>query len=102
VRFSLTRLFGIGGPRMITCRQVGKLLQRYLDGDLDEARMVRLAAHLEDCRRCGLEAATYERIKTALADRHVPVPTESLARLRAFGEQLARGEVPHGHEHDDD
>jgi anti-sigma factor RsiW len=80
--------------RPMTCREVGRVLQRYLDGELDEHRSRLLAAHLEDCRRCGLEAATYQRIKSALAANQRPVPADALARLRQFGERLACGDDP--------
>ena len=93
MRFSLTRLLRrSGGP--MDCGEVGRLLQFFLDGQLDERRTARLTAHLEECRRCGLEAETYQRIKSSLADRRGAVSTDSLARLRAFGERLARGEGP--------
>ena len=47
-----------------------------------------LSQHLELCRRCGLEADTYRKIKQALESRRAEVPKESIERLRAFGEQL--------------
>jgi anti-sigma factor RsiW len=78
----------------MTCAEVGELLQYHLDGELDERRRARLAAHLEDCRRCGLEADAYAQIKRTLADRRAVVPGDSLTRLRAFGERLARGDEP--------
>ncbi|MBI4884641.1 MAG: zf-HC2 domain-containing protein [Actinobacteria bacterium] len=78
----------------MSCREVGKWVHYYLDGELDEGRSARLAAHLEDCRRCGLEADTYQRVKAALAGRHSAVPAESLARLREFGARIARGDEP--------
>lgn len=96
MRFFLMRLFGFANRRPMQCDEVGRLLQHYLDGHLDERRAARLAAHLEDCRRCGLEADTYERIKSSLAERRGSVPAESLARLREFGERIARGEEPVG------
>lgn len=94
MRFFLTRLFGFANRRPMQCDEVGRLLQHYLDGHLDERRAARLAAHLKDCRRCGLEVNTYERIKSSLAERRGSVPAESLARLREFGERIARGEEP--------
>ncbi len=73
----------------MTCPEVGRLLQRFLDDELnDEADAEMLSQHLELCRRCGLEAGTYRKIKTALASRRAEVPPESIERLRAFGEQL--------------
>ena len=92
MKISLLRLFRRASQPMMTCGDVGTLLQFYLDGELDDARSARLATHLDDCRRCGLEADTYRRIKHSLAAHKNPVPADSLARLRQFGEQLARGD----------
>jgi predicted anti-sigma-YlaC factor YlaD len=79
-----------GGP--MDCHAVGELLQHYLDGHVDAERARWIGEHLEDCRRCGLEAETYERIKAGLAVHRPEVPAESIARLREFGARLARGE----------
>jgi len=86
--------FGSSAKRPMTCGEVGEWLQHYLDGELNDRRSERLAAHLEDCRRCGLEADTYERIKHSLADHQPSVPADSLARLREFGARIARGGEP--------
>lgn len=80
------------GP--MSCDEVGRWLQHHLDGELDPGRSRRLSAHLEDCKRCGLEAATYQKIKDGLAHRRAPLPEDAVARLRQFGEQLARGDAP--------
>ncbi|MCU0261611.1 MAG: zf-HC2 domain-containing protein [Ilumatobacteraceae bacterium] len=74
------------------CRQVAQLLQHYLDGEVDADRARRIAAHLDDCRHCGLEAETYERIKAALAASQSPLPEDAVDRLREFGEELVRGD----------
>lgn len=73
---------------MRECMHVGPKLQAYLDGEVDEATVQRVQAHLEYCRKCGLEAEAYREIKRALGAREQPAP-DALARLRAFGEQLA-------------
>jgi anti-sigma factor (TIGR02949 family) len=79
----------------LTCHEVVEILQQYLDGHLDDDRAARIESHLEECRRCGLEAETYERIKATVASQRAEIPPESIERLRAFGEQLARsGEPP--------
>lgn len=96
----LSRLLRRDPSRPMSCAEVGELLQEYLDDVLDDARAARLAAHLEECRRCGLEADTYRRIKQSLAERRGGIDVvadNAIARLRAFGEQLARGEHPHEH-----
>ena len=78
----------------MSCAEVGTLVHEYLDGVLDPKRSARLKAHIEDCRRCGLEVETYERIKQTLATRRGTVEADSLARLKAFGERIASGQEP--------
>ena len=74
--------------RPLSCREVGKVLQRYLDGHVDELTAEKVAEHLEDCRRCGLELTVYRQIKASLARQSPQVPETALDRLRRFGEQL--------------
>jgi len=88
------RLFGRKSKRSMNCHQVGAVLQEFLDGDIDAERARQIEEHLEECRRCGLEAETYERIKSTLAAQRPNVPEESVQRLREFGEGLARGDEP--------
>ncbi|MGH2686466.1 MAG: anti-sigma factor family protein [Actinomycetota bacterium] len=78
--------------RMPSCKEVGRLLQSYLDGELDDLRTQQVARHLEVCLRCGLEASTYREIKQSLRRRGEDLPPESLERLRDFGRRLAAGE----------
>lgn len=78
----------------MSCHEVAEVLQAHLDGHVDEHTARRIEQHLDDCRRCGLEAETYERIKAALAAQRDELPADSVARLREFGERLARGEEP--------
>ena len=74
--------------REATCAEVAAVLQHYLDGMTDDLTARRVRRHLERCRRCGLEAETYQAVKDALARHGRDVDVESLERLRAFGEQL--------------
>jgi len=87
-------------PGGMDCHEVGELLQSYLDGHIDADRAHRIEMHLEECRRCGMEADTYERIKSTLAEHRPDVPPESLDRLRDFGRRLARGEDPTADRHE--
>ncbi|MDP8970379.1 MAG: zf-HC2 domain-containing protein [Actinomycetota bacterium] len=76
----------------LDCRQVAAVLQPFLDGELVGERGREVARHLEDCRRCGLEADTYREMKAALR-RGVPEPSpESVERLRQFVARLEAGE----------
>ncbi|MGH9137706.1 MAG: zf-HC2 domain-containing protein [Acidimicrobiales bacterium] len=92
------RLFSRRPDRPMGCRQVGRLLQRYLDGDLDDLAARRIMNHLEDCRRCGMEAATYTQIKASLARRDHDIADDTVHRLRQFGEQLLHDRPPDGDE----
>jgi anti-sigma factor RsiW len=83
----------IGFRRQMPCHQVGQVLQSYLDDELDARATRKVAAHLEDCRRCGLEAETYEALKASLRRGPPGLADEPVTRLRQFGERLARGEI---------
>lgn len=70
------------------CMRVGQVLQAYLDGEADAPTTAEIAAHLEACRDCGLEAAAYEDLKASLA-RHQDPDEDALDRLRTFAADLA-------------
>jgi anti-sigma factor RsiW len=78
----------------MNCMQVGRRLQRYLDDDLDDLTARRIMRHLEDCRRCGMEATAYTEIKASLARRGTDIPDAAVTRLRAFGERLVHDGLP--------
>lgn len=87
------------------CYRVAKVLQAYLDGEVDAVTAEDVADHLEHCRLCGLEAGTYRAIKAAIASgaqstarTGVPVDPAVLQRLQAF--TVALGE--HGSRDDTD
>lgn len=65
------------------CRQVLRILQAYLDGELDADGAALVSAHLaEDCHRCGLEAEAYRAIKATLANQASNPDPATLERLR--------------------
>lgn len=74
-----------------SCREVGKVLQAWLDGHVDDVTAGRVRRHLEDCRRCGLEASTYSEIKAALARRAPDLDDAAVERLQEFGQRLLEG-----------
>lgn len=78
-----------GSAEIASCREVGRVLQTYLDGELDQLAASRITRHLDLCRRCGMEASTYTEIKASLG-RHAKPPVDPAAvhRLRTFGQQL--------------
>jgi anti-sigma factor (TIGR02949 family) len=80
--------------RMMTCRRVGEKLQAYLDGEVDDLTTRRIAHHLEDCRRCGMELDVYTQIKASLRRRGDEADEGALQRLRSFSEKLASSPDP--------
>ena len=72
----------------VNCREVGRVLQSYIDGDVESDFATKIAAHLEKCKDCGLEYETYSRIKASLANQPSTVDADAIARLRDFGRDL--------------
>lgn len=72
---------------MLTCHEVAAVLQPYIDGETDDVTAARVRRHLADCRRCGMEEATYAALKAAIA-RRASLDAEALERLRAFSAGL--------------
>ncbi len=70
------------------------MLQSHLDGEVDDDFAEKIATHLEACRDCGLELATYAAIKTSLAGRMPTVDPTALDRLRAFGDEITGADSP--------
>ena len=87
--------------RLMSCRQVGEVLQAYLDCEVDDLTTRRIAHHLKDCRRCGMELAVYQEIKATLARHGGAVDGDALDRLRSFGDRLASEAEPGGDAHED-
>lgn len=77
----------------VRCLRAARELQAHLDGETDPRSTRMVAAHLEECRRCGLEASAYAAIKAAIAshdDAGPPVGMDPvvLARLQRFAHDL--------------
>ncbi|MDP8928098.1 MAG: zf-HC2 domain-containing protein [Actinomycetota bacterium] len=72
----------------LDCREVARVLQTYLDHELDQYSVRKVSRHLEVCRRCGLEASTYRQLKQRLSDLSRPVDPEVIERLRNFADKL--------------
>ena len=84
----------IGRLTRSECSRVARVLQSYLDGEVDPPTTAMVTAHLEFCRRCGLAASTYRAIKSAIAATgpadvdQVAVDQAAVGRLRAFAAGL--------------
>ncbi|HVA42662.1 MAG TPA: zf-HC2 domain-containing protein [Acidimicrobiales bacterium] len=73
----------------LDCVQVLAVLQRYLDAEVDDLTARKVRAHLERCRRCGMEHSVYLEIKHSLSRRSPTVEPEALARLRAVATHVS-------------
>lgn len=72
------------------CRKAVRALQAYLDGEADPPTAAAVSGHLKACRRCGLEADTYEAIKQMLASAPSRSDADAavLDRLHRFASDL--------------
>ena len=71
------------------CRQVARVLQSYLDGELPASERDMVADHLEHCDRCGIEADVYRAVKRSLDGLAAEPDPSAIARLRDYAEELA-------------
>lgn len=78
----------------LTCREVARVLQGHLDGEVDTRTARRVADHLEECVDCRFEAAVLEEIRSALRRRAPQLPEERLARLRTYAHGLLEDAGP--------
>ncbi len=70
------------------CMAVARVLQAYLDGEVDADTASKVGTHLEDCRRCGMKAGTYRAIKASLARRDT-MDQLTRRRLEDFASRVA-------------
>lgn len=78
----------------LSCQHVEKVMQEYLDNELDPAEVPKVLKHLETCRDCGLEAELYERIKTTLRGHQQTPDQASIDRVRNLAFELANSGLP--------
>jgi len=66
----------------MTCDEVRKFIQAYLDGELDEHEWAGLSDHLESCVDCRREARMEERLRRAVRRALPETPAPAALRLR--------------------
>lgn len=81
-------------PAAPDCRQVGSVLQAYLDGELGAKDAEVVAGHLEHCERCGIEATTVDRVIDAIRRQRPDLDPAPLERLTGFVDQLVDDASP--------
>lgn len=76
------------------CREIERLLQDFMDGELDIHETKYLLQHLEACRRCGLKAAIYRDVKESLVRQRRALSADTRAQLHTFLDELDVGQPP--------
>jgi len=79
----------------IGCMAVARVLQAYLDGEVDEATARRVGAHLAVCRRCGMTADTYQAIKASLTRGGTGWDDLTRRRLEEFAHHIGQDHPAH-------
>ncbi len=81
---------------LIECMRVRRLLQSYLDGELDDEHGAAMVArHLQACRRCGMAADSIQFLKDHVARfRHDPSPEQAQRVERVIDELTERSAGP--------
>ena len=79
-----------GDDDVTSCLQTRRLLQRYLDGETGTDLAARIDRHLRACRACGLEAETYQAIKSVISRSGALPPPTAVDRLTAFAQSLVQ------------
>ncbi len=72
----------------MSCGDVLKVIQSYIDGEIDAETARKVAAHLDQCHPCTEEELIYQQIKSSLSRRRRHVDMEVLEQLMSFGERL--------------
>lgn len=67
----------------LDCHQVRDLMQAFVDGELEPEETRLVAEHVDRCRDCGVETATFLQVKEALAQLRTEPDADAVARLRA-------------------
>jgi anti-sigma factor (TIGR02949 family) len=72
----------------VSCSDVLKVIQAYIDGEIDASTARKVASHLDTCHPCKEEEVIYERIKSSLHRRRHEVDMDVLEQLMSYGERL--------------
>lgn len=76
------------------CRQVRRTLQAFLDGEVEPIRAELVAAHLESCPRCHIEAEMLTRVIDSLRRLRPDIDLAAYTRLAEATERLTERDHP--------
>lgn len=90
----MTGTFDDTGRGRLGCRQVRRTLQAFLDGEVEPLHAELVAAHLESCPRCRVEAELLTRVIESLQRLRPDLDLAAYTRLVEGTEQLTERERP--------
>lgn len=65
----------------LSCREVERVLQAFLDGEIVSERAELVAAHLDSCPRCDVEADVLDRVIAAIRTLRPDLDLAAYSRL---------------------
>lgn len=80
--------------RRLGCRQVRRTLQAFLDGEVEARRAELVAAHLESCTRCQVEAEVLAQVIATIQQLRPDLDLAAYTRLVEATEQLSGRDPP--------
>ena len=80
--------------RRLGCRQVRRTLQAFLDGEVEARRAELVAAHLESCARCQVEAEVLAKVIATIQQLRPDLDLAAYTRLVEATEQLSGRDPP--------
>jgi anti-sigma factor RsiW len=84
------------GESELSCDAAEALLEPYVDGELAADEVVRLRAHLEQCRSCGAQLQLAQDVRSTLRELpELAPPTALLERVRSAAAQELRPVAVH-------
>lgn len=79
--------------RSLSCRRVRRLMHGFLDGEIPADQAERVAAHLDACVDCGIEAEVLRDVVSAIGRQRPDLDPAAIARLQAHLDQVV-GDTP--------
>lgn len=83
----------MGRESRLGCRQVRRMLQSFLDGEVDPLEGEFVAAHLESCTRCQVEAEIQQLVIAALRRLRPDLDLAAYTRLVEVAERLTASDA---------
>lgn len=86
-----------GAPHAHRCGDLAERIERFLDGELDEAQTAQLREHMASCYPCAEELELRDQIRALVRQGcEQPAPPDLVARIRARLVDVTDGEPTRG------